>query len=119
MGAWDELGIEKNEGPDYWNPQEPEKITGKVTELGVFEDQEGKRHPQVVLEVDGEELTVTAFRSILAQELNSVEDLKVGDTITIDFQGKPAGKRYFVYRVKKLTDAPKREAKGVDTKEEF
>lgn len=119
MGAWDELGIEKNDGPTYWNPDAPEKITGKVLELGVYEDQEGKRHPQVVLEVDGEELTVTAFRSILAQELNDVDDLKVGDTLRIDFQGKPAGKRYFVYRVTKVGDAPKRTAKGAEEKEEF
>ncbi len=119
MGAWDELGIEKNEGPEYWNPQEPEKITGKVLELGVYEDQEGKKHPQIVLDVNGEELTVTAFRSILAQELNDVDDLEVGDTLQIDFQGKPAGKRYFVYRVKKINDAPKRAKAGAEEKEEF
>lgn len=119
MGAWDELGIEKNDGPEYWNPQEPEKVTGKVLELGIYEDNEGKKHPQVVLDVEGEELTVTAFRTILAQELNDVDDLAVGDTLTIDFQGKPKGKRYFVYRVKKVGAAPKRAGKGVDDKEEF
>jgi|SRR5690242_2142797 len=119
MGAWDELGIEPNEGPEYWNPQEPEKIQGKVLELGVYEDNEGKKHPQVVLDVDGDEITVTAFRTILAQELNGVDDLKVGDTLSIDFQGKPKGKRYFVYRVKKISDAPKRAAKGAEDKEEF
>lgn len=119
MGAWDDLGIEKNDGPEYWNPQEPEKIQGKVLELGTYTDDEDKSHPQVVLEVDGEQLTVTAFRTILAQELNSIDDLKVGDEISIDFQGKPKGKRYFVYRVKKINAAPKRAAKGAEEKEEF
>jgi hypothetical protein len=121
MGNWDELGIEKNDGPAYWKPADdtPETIRGKVVDLGIFTDQDEKRHPQVTLEVDGEELVVTAFRSILAQELNSVEDLAIGDELEIKFEGKPKGKRYFVYRVKKIAAAPKRAAKGVDTKEEF
>jgi hypothetical protein len=121
MGAWDELGIEASEGPTYWKPADdaPEKIRGKVVELGIFEDSEGKKHPQVVLEVDGEELTVTAFRSILAQELNGVDNLAVGDDLEISFEGKPKGKRYFVYRVKRHAAAAKRAAKGAEEKEEF
>lgn len=119
MGAWDDLGIEAHEGPNYWNPQEPTTIQGKVLELGVYEDADLKKHPQVVLEVDGEEVTVTAFRSILAQELNDVDGLKVGDSLRIAFEGKPSGKRYFVYRVTKITDAPKRAAKGAEEKEDF
>lgn len=114
MGAWDHLDIPKNEGSDYWNPQEPEKIQGKVLEIDTYEDQEGNLHPQVVLDVDGEELTVTAFRSILKQELNDIDDLSVGDELEIDFQGKPKGKRYFVYRVKKLSAAPKRAKRSSD-----
>lgn len=116
MGAWDEFDKPVNEGPNYWNPEEPEKITGKVLDIDVYEDEEGKRFPQLVLEVDGEELTVTAFRSILRNELLEAEP-KVGDTLEIDFQGKAPRKRYFVYRVKVLTDAPKRAAKGAGNEE--
>lgn len=121
MGAWDELGIEANDGPTYWKPEDdtPETIQGKVLDLGIFTDNEDKKHPQVTLDVDGEEIVVTAFRSILAQELNSIEDLAIGDELQIKFEGKPKGKRYFVYRVKKIGAAPKRAAKGVDSKEEF
>lgn len=121
MGQWDELGIQENDGPNYWKPSDdvPETIRGKVVDLGIYTDSEEKRHPQVTLEVDGEELVVTAFRSILAQELNSVEDLAVGDDLEIKFEGKPKGKRYFVYRVKKYGAAPKRAAKGTESKEEF
>lgn len=121
MGAWDDLGIEANDGPTYWKPadDEPETIQGKVVDLGIFVDNDEKKHPQVTLLVDGEELVVTAFRSILAQELNSIEDLAIGDDLEIKFEGKPKGKRYFVYRVKKLAAAPKRAAKGATEKEEF
>lgn len=111
MGAWDDLDIPKSEGADYWNPQEPEKIQGKVLEIGRHTDEEGKVHPQLVLDVEGTELTVTAFRTILKQELNELENLAVGDEIEIDFQGKPKGKRYYVYRARKLTAAAKRTAK--------
>jgi len=112
VGAWDDLGIEQNEGPTYWSPENPEKIRGKVLEIGRFTDNESKVHPQLVLDVDGEEVTVTAFRQILKQELNAVENLAVGDELEIDYQGKAPGKRYYVYRVTKMAEAPKRSAKG-------
>jgi hypothetical protein len=112
MGAWDELDIDTSEGPTYWNPQEPEKITGKVVKIDVYKDEDEKLHPQVVLEVDGEEVTVTGFRSILAKELKQVEP-EIGDILTIDFQGKAAGKRYYIYRVTKTGGAaPKRDSKS-------
>jgi hypothetical protein len=114
MGAWDEFDLPENDGPDYWKPEDPEKIRGKVLEIGVHVDDEGKRFPQLTLDIDGAEVVVTGFRKILRDELVKLvkeDGAGVGDEVEIDFQGKPAGKRYFVYRAKKLSAAPKRAAK--------
>ncbi len=114
MGVWDEFDVDKNEGPNYWKPEGPEKLRGKIVEIGTFKGEDGERFPQVTLDVDGDDVVVTGFRSILRNELVKAvkeDGVKAGDEIEIDFQGKPAGKRYFVYRVKKLSEAPKRSSK--------
>lgn len=114
MAVWDEFETDKNEGGTFWTPEGPEKLRGKLVEIGTYTSEAGERFPKVTLDVDGNDVIVTGFRSILRNELVRVvkeDGAKVGDEIEIDFQGKPAGKRYFVYRVKKLSEAPKRSSK--------
>lgn len=115
MGVWDEFEAPENDTPDYWNPQSPEKLRGKLVDIDVHVDEEGNRFPQVTIEVNGKEIVVTGFRKILRDELLTLvkdDGAVVGDTVEIDFQGQPKGKRYYVYRAHKVAEAPKRGAKA-------
>jgi len=122
MGAWDEFETPENEGPTYWNPDTPEDVEGTIVKFDSFTDEDGKTHPQLIMDVDGEEVTITGFRKLLRDAiltLVKVDGAKEGDRAKVSFKGKAAGKRYFLYEAKLLAEAPKRAAKGVAPKEEF
>lgn len=122
MGAWDDFETPESDAPNFWNPEEPATIEGVIEAFDKYVDDDGVTHPQLVLDVDGEQHKITGFRKLLRDailNLAKVDGAGVGDRVKIEFKGKAAGKRYYLYDAKLVAAAPKRSAKGVDTKEEF
>jgi len=122
MGAWDDFETPENEVPVYWNPETPESVEGTIVKFDSFTDEDGKTHPQVILDVDGDVVTITGFRKLLRDALLNlvkVDGAKEGDRAKVSFNGKAQGKRYYLYDAKLLSEAPKRATKGAAEKEEF
>lgn len=121
MGAWDNFETPENDGPTYWNPDTPTKVKGVIVRFDQFTDEDDKTHPQLIMDVDGEEITITGFRKLLRDALLAlvkVDGAKEGDVCEVSYDGKANGKRYYLYSAKVLTPAPTRDVKG-DSKEVF
>jgi len=114
MGNWDDFETPENDGPNYWNPTEPESVEGVIVDIGSHKDEDEKVHPQLTLDVDGATVVVTGFRKLLRDALLLLvkeEGAKEGDRVKIDFKGKAAGKRYFLYEAKLVGAKASRDAK--------
>jgi hypothetical protein len=126
MGVWDAFGEPENDGGNFVNlDDEGDEFTGKlvaveehVTPKGTFPGQkEDTVSPKLILEAeDGEEYTLTAFRSVLKNELLELRP-RIGDTLYFKNLGKPRNKNYYNYKVKVVSEAPKRGQR--DDNEEF
>jgi hypothetical protein len=127
MGAWD--GFESSsENVDFVELKETGEsfegtiveVTSHTTAAGTFPGQkEDTVSPQLVFEDEGEgEKRFTAFNTVVKNKLIDLAP-EPGTRIKITRLGKPKGKNYIDWDVKEILTAPKREAKGVDTKEEF
>ena len=126
MGVWDVFGEPENDGGNFVNlDDEGDEFTGKlvaveehVTPKGTFPGQkEDTVSPKLILETeDGEEYTLTAFRSVLKNELLELKP-RIGDTLYFKNLGKPRNKNYYNYKVKVVSEAPKRGQQ--DDNEEF
>ena len=126
MGVWDAFGEPENDGGNFVNlDDEGDEFTGKlvaveehVTPKGTFPGQkEDTVSPKLILEAeDGEEYTLTAFRSVLKNELLELRP-RIGDTLYFKNLGKPRNKNYYNYKVKVVSEAPKRGQQ--DDNEEF
>lgn len=126
MGVWDAFGEPENDGGNFVNlDDEGDEFTGKlvaveehVTPKGTFPGQkEDTVSPKLILETeDGEEYTLTAFRSVLKNELLELKP-RIGDTLYFKNLGKPRNKNYYNYKVKVVSEAPKRGQQ--DDNEEF
>lgn len=126
MGVWDVFGEPESEGGNFVNlDDEGDEFTGKlvaveehVTPKGTFPGQkEDTVSPKLILETeDGEEYTLTAFRSVLKNELLELKP-RIGDTLYFKNLGKPRNKNYYNYKVKVVSEAPKRGQQ--DDNEEF
>jgi len=126
MGVWDAFGEPETDGGNFVNlDDEGDEFTGKlvaveehVTPKGTFPGQkEDTVSPKLILEAeDGEEYTLTAFRSVLKNELLALRP-RIGDVLYFKNLGKPRGKNYYNYKVKVVSEAPKRGRQ--DDNEEF
>lgn len=126
MGVWDAFGEPENDGGNFVNlDDEGDEFTGKlvaveehVTPKGTFPGQkEDTVSPKLILETeDGEEYTLTAFRSVLKNELLELRP-RIGDVLYFKNLGKPRNKNYYNYKVKVVSEAPKRGQQ--DDNEEF
>lgn len=126
MGVWDAFGEPETDGGNFVNlDDEGDEFTGKlvaveehVTPKGTFPGQkEDTVSPKLILETeDGEEYTLTAFRSVLKNELLELRP-SIGDTLYFKNLGKPRNKNYYNYKVKIVSEAPKRGQQ--DDNEEF
>lgn len=126
MGIWDAFGEPENEGGNFVNlDEEGDEFTGKllaveehVTPKGTFPGQkEDTVSPKLILEgEDGEKYTLTAFRSVLKNELLELRP-RIGDVLYFKNLGKPRGKNYYNYKVKVRSQAPTRGQQ--DDNEEF
>ena len=126
MGVWDAFGEPETDGGNFVNlDDEGDEFTGKlvaveehVTPKGTFPGQkEDTVSPKLILEAeDGEEYTLTAFRSVLKNELLELRP-RIGDTLYFKNLGKPRNKNYYNYKVKVVSEAPKRGQR--DDNEEF
>lgn len=126
MGVWDAFGEPETDGGNFVNlDDEGDEFTGKlvaveehVTPKGTFPGQkEDTVSPKLILETeDGEEYTLTAFRSVLKNELLELRP-RIGDTLYFKNLGKPRNKNYYNYKVKVVSEAPKRGQQ--DDNEEF
>lgn len=126
MGVWDAFGEPETDGGNFVNlDDEGDEFTGKlvaveehVTPKGTFPGQkEDTVSPKLILETeDGEEYTLTAFRSVLKNALLELRP-RIGDTLYFKNLGKPRNKNYYNYKVKIVSEAPKRGQQ--DDNEEF
>ena len=126
MGVWDAFGEPESEVGNFVDlNEEGDEFTGKllaveehVTPRGTFPGQkEDTVSPKLILETeDGEEYTLTAFRSVLKNELLELKP-RIGDTLYFKNLGKPRNKNYYNYKVKVVSEAPKRGQQ--DDNEEF
>ncbi|HEY8372376.1 MAG TPA: hypothetical protein VIL00_06495 [Pseudonocardiaceae bacterium] len=99
----DLLGGISEDGPEPWNPTEPDGIQGTVT--AVLEE-EGKYSdepiPVVVIKTADGEFTIKGYRSVLRNEIKRVNP-QVGGTFAVKYFGEKAKKngegRYHHYRV--------------------
>lgn len=85
----DLLGSLSEDGPEQWNPSEPDGIQGTV--IAVLEE-EGKYSdepiPVVVIKTaDGAEFTVKGYRSVLRNEINRVKP-QVGGIFAVKYFGR-------------------------------
>ena len=119
MGVWDKWEKPENDGPNYVQiDDEGDEFTGvlvdvqeHVTPKGTFPGQkEDTISPKLIFDVDGEEYVLTAFRTVLKNEILEQQP-EIGSTVTIKNLGKPRGKNYVNYRVKVASEAAKREGK--------
>lgn len=85
----DLLSSISEDGPEPWNPTEPDGIEGTVTAVS---SEEGKYSdepiPVVVIKTaNGAEFTVKGYRSVLRNEINRVKP-KVGGTFAVKYFGR-------------------------------
>ena len=49
MGAWDEFETPDNDGPNYWKPEAPEKLRGKIVGFDKKVDEEDEEDRKSVV----------------------------------------------------------------------
>jgi len=80
---WNDLGP----AGDFIRFENPgESVTGTITSLGIHEWEDGKKSPQLGLDVDGEAKVLTAGQVGLAAKLRELRP-QVGDSITVTYKG--------------------------------
>lgn len=84
-----------------WRPEPGDTITGKMVDVALIDPNGQGQYPCVTLEeVDGERRAIHAFHSVLQKEIARRRP-KIGDELTITYQGKKEGvnREYHSYKV--------------------
>ena len=87
--------------PTAWRPEPGDTVTGTLLNVEAIDPNGNGVYPVVTLKTDGGDIAVHAFHTVLRRELARRRP-KVGDELTIVYQGKrPGGKNneYHAYRV--------------------